>query len=267
MGDQKRLSKERPHIAKGSVKLRLSFFLSLLCFGLAVVTLVPWGANIPNHLNYYSVCSFTPISTVMLLALGLGIRSYGRGQQRQLKASVVVLVMLVVFGGFWAYTVKMPISSLQLGIQVRGVYQIISLEANSTNAVLNLSIHNPTDIDTPAFEMESFDIVVNGTRMVPGTYDCFPSNDYNGMRYIFHGETVRAHQTNSYSDLILSVYWNWTEIEGGVLSTVLSALNQSRFSLTFSGLIVVRTSYITSPDSVPGLIVVAVPFKVSFTYP
>jgi hypothetical protein len=215
----------------------------------------------------------------MLLVLGFGIRFYGRGQQRQFGASLLVLVVLVGFSGVWAYAAKMPISSLQFGIQFRGVEQFTSGAENFTEAVFNLTIHNPTNVDTPAFEIESFDIVVNGTRLVPGTYyfgGSLASNSYDGLYYMLAGETVRAHQTKIYSDLILYIYWNRIETEGGVPSTVLLALNQSRFSMTFSGLIVVRTSYISSaklahdimrPELRPRLIIAATPFRVSFAYP
>jgi hypothetical protein len=160
----------------------------------------------------------------------------------------------------------MSISSLQVSIQGTGVYQGGYL--NSTIVGFNLTFYNPTDVDTPAFEIESFDFLVNSTRLVHMTYSCFGCGGgyYYGLYYMLRGETVRAHQTNTYSYEI-SVYWNRTKTEGGDLSTVVSALNQGKFSLTFSGLVVVRTSYITSPESTPGLIVAATPFKASFTYP
>jgi hypothetical protein len=269
--DQERLPKERPLATNRSVKLRLALVLSLLCFGLAVVTLVPWSASIPNHLGYYSVCSFAPVSTAMLLVLGLGILSYGLGRKREFEAFVVALVVLIGASGVWAYTEKLPISNLQLGIQVRGIVQIRGYYSpNSTEVVLNLTVHNPTDVDTPAFEIESFDFVINGTRLA-GSYLFFRgyggSGNYFGVRYILEGETVRAHQTNIYKDLILHILWGMTEFEGGDPSTVHSALNQSKFSLTLSGLIVIRTSYIKPPDIRPGPIIAVTPFNVSCTYP
>lgn len=51
-------------------------FTSLMGVGfiaLSVVTLIPEQASKPNRLGYYSVCSYAPISTAILLAISAAL--------------------------------------------------------------------------------------------------------------------------------------------------------------------------------------------------
>ena len=53
-------------------KMLLKGFFSFMCFGflvLSVFTLIPSHASKLNRLGYYSICSYSPISSMILLAL------------------------------------------------------------------------------------------------------------------------------------------------------------------------------------------------------
>lgn len=238
-----------------SVKLRLTLLLSVLCVGLAVATLMPWSNSIPNSFGYYSVCSFAPISTAMLLVLGFGIHAYGGGHRRQLAASVMILVTLAGYSGFWAYTMKMPISSLQV-VSIQPV-DVLKWFGPDYVRRFTLTFYNPIGTETYPFGLESLVFVINGTRLVPGTYDFYAL----GEPYY-----VGAHQTSTNGSFIdLHIWPNYTKAEGGSIDTVLLALN-STFSLTLSGLLVERGSW-NNQSPFAGWVVAASPFKVSCNYP
>ena len=50
-----------------STGLIISGLLSVGFFAMALITLLPAEASKPNRVGYYSVCSFSPISTLILL--------------------------------------------------------------------------------------------------------------------------------------------------------------------------------------------------------
>ena len=54
-----------------SDKTRNTALLILICIlaGLAIWTLLPWGASKPNDLGYVSFCPFAPWSTLALLVV------------------------------------------------------------------------------------------------------------------------------------------------------------------------------------------------------
>ncbi len=65
---------------KETINKILKFFLLVLYLTLvialvvapiapAIMTLIPAQASKPNYLGYYSICSFTPFSTIILLLL------------------------------------------------------------------------------------------------------------------------------------------------------------------------------------------------------
>jgi hypothetical protein len=150
----------------------------------------------------------------------------------QLAASLIIVGMLIGYTGFWAYTAKMPISNLQ----VRSVQPVDVLRWNDPDYVrrFKLTFYNPTDIETPQFDLESLDFTINGTRLVPGTYEIVPL----GEPY-----SVGAHQTLANRSWIDLHIYRDTKVEGGSIDTVLIVLN-STFSLTLSGLIVQKNSSI-----------------------
>jgi hypothetical protein len=150
---------------------------------------------------------------------------------------------------------KMPISSLQ----VVSIQPVDDLKYSGTDYTqrFTLTFYNPTGTETPSFRLESLDFVINGTRLVPGTYDFYAL----GEPYY-----VGAHQTLTNGSFIALYIWrNYTKVEGGSIDTVLSALNGT-FSLTLSGLLVERASF-SNQSPFAGWVIAASPFKVSGNYP
>jgi hypothetical protein len=55
--------------ALGVVNLAFTSLMGVGFTALSVMTLIPEQASRPNRLGYYSVCSYAPISTAILLAI------------------------------------------------------------------------------------------------------------------------------------------------------------------------------------------------------
>ena len=61
-------------LVKGTIVLFYTIFvISLLSGGLSagILTLIPHEASKTNYLGYYSICSFTPFSTIILFTMAI----------------------------------------------------------------------------------------------------------------------------------------------------------------------------------------------------
>ena len=78
----------------GIVKKIAGLFSSVLGIGfvaLASITLLPAAASKPNGLGYYGVCSFAPVSTIILLIFSVVFLLLSYKMIKNLRAGVISL--------------------------------------------------------------------------------------------------------------------------------------------------------------------------------
>ncbi len=230
---------------------------------LGILTVFPWSASRPNHVGYYSVCSFAPISTLMFLVIAAVFCSFGKGTIRRCYGGIIVLVVISGLSAYWAYSVKLPMDSLQVDIRFKSIafYNPSVFQPENHSLIsFNWTFHNPTGQDTAAFSIEDFDFFVNGKKILQ-PYSAFPSGSNYGRRYLFSPFTIKAHQTLTDVYSHISIYRNSTKIEGDDTESIWKSLTQGDFNITLRGILVSRTNFgIIEPSPV---IIVARPLSIS----
>jgi len=68
-----------------------SSFLGIGFVALASITLLPAAASKPNRLGYYGVCSYAPVSTIILLIFSVVFLLLGYKVIKTLRAGIVSL--------------------------------------------------------------------------------------------------------------------------------------------------------------------------------
>lgn len=213
--------------------------LVIASFIVGILTAVPWNAYRLNHLGYYSLCSSTPISTITMFLMAGAFYWLGKGRLRLLYGTMIIV--LVIFGlvGYWIYAAKMPMDSIQINVAINYVWSGYSVtwNGNISSISINLTSHNPTCQDSPAFRVENYDFHVNDKRLYEGTYDVFSeagSGRREDIRWLNnHPTTLKAKQTSIL--VIVITISNFTQIEGNDLETLWTSLTQRNFTLTLTG--------------------------------
>lgn len=234
---------------------------------LALLTLLPWGASRPNYLGYYSICSFTPISTIILFLIALVFYIV---ESKRVILRYATLIILIVFclAGFSAYSARFSIYSLQMNLEVTGRdYHYDSFfEDNVVLVRFNLTFKNPTGQDTPSFRIENYDFYINGKKLKIRTYGGIPEDITTGIRYFpTQPLAVKAHETFNYTGLTLFAMQRVLKVEEGNIDEVWTALTQGNFNVTLTGMLVARASD-DYKQSLSAIITVARPFEITCTY-
>jgi len=219
--------------------------LATVCIILGFLTLVPWSTSKPNHISYYSICSFAPISTVVLFMIAVAFYSFGKGIMWLCYVGMIALITVFSFTGYWAYTIKLPVDSLQVNIIIDYFWYGYDdfFKDNVASIFLNLTFKNPTHQDTQTLRIENYDFYINGKKLKLSTYNSFPTGGYAGIRYITWALSIKANQTLTYSGIHILLEKNYTKIAGNDKESVWTALIQGNFNVTLTGVLVARTDF------------------------
>ena len=242
--------------------------IAIVFIMLTLLTLLPWGVSKPNYLGYYSICSFTPISTIILFLMALVFYIVG-SKRTILRYATLIILILFCLVGFSAYSARFSIYSLQMGLEVtRWDYHYDSFfEDNVVLVQFNLTFKNPTGQDTPSFRIENYDFYINGKKLKIWTYGGIPAESMTGIRYFPDQPiAVKAHETFNYTKLELFCMQKTLKVEEGDVQEVWTALTQGNFSVTLTGTLVARSSS-DYKQPLSSIIVAARPFEITCTYP
>lgn len=224
--------------------------LMILILGLFVL-LMPSPLSEPNFRGAPLIPIITFISAVTLYALVANHR-------KTLYATVIILFTLFAYTGFWAYSYKMPLSNLIVTLTPirtgnNPTFQYFG--GNQCDITFDLTIRNPTDIDTPPFMIENVHFYINNVKLKLGTYSMWGWHRQGGLREqgIWYYNThiiIKAHQTLVVSKDMppfgISIYSNCTKVEEGNFESIWESLIDKNFTLSLSGFFTSR------PDFKPG---------------
>lgn len=187
----------------------------------------------------------------------------GKGRLRLLYGTMIILLVIFGFVGYWIYVAKMPIDSIQINMAINYVWSGYSSTwaGNISSISLNLTFRNPTHQDSPAFRVENYDFHINDKKL--RTYDIFSEAGSGGredIRWLNNQPiTVKAQQT---ATLVIAITISqFTKIEENDLEALWASLTQRNFTLTLTGNLCARPF---SDES--RLVLVAKPFTVSYSY-
>lgn len=185
-----------------------------------------------------------------------------------LRYGTLIILIISCFAGYSAYSVKLPIYSLKMSLEVtqRDYHYDSFFEDNVVLVKFNLSFENPTSLDTPSFRIENWDFYINGEKLKIWTYGGIPVESITGIRYFpTQPLAVKAHETINYTGLELFAMQKVLKVEEGNIDEVWTALTQGNFNVTLTGMLVARASD-DYKQSLSAIITVARPFEITCTY-
>lgn len=169
-------------------------------------------------------------------------------------ATIVMLLIIFGYTGFWAYNYKMPLSSLETSIQIYYYYigpSQIGSRGNVSVIWFNLTIRNPTDIDTPSFMMENPAFYINNVKLNENSgYWSYQFSIDEHYGYYNPHTIIEAHQTLTISDLHIFIFQNEMQVEEGNPKDVWEYLVSKNFTLSLSGTFTSRPNF-TIGDTSP----------------
>lgn len=229
----------------------------ILGFG---VWLVPSIASEPNLRGL-------PTIPVALFTTALALYAVFENHRRMLYAMLILLLLILGYSGFWAYSYKMPLSSLEISMQIHR----LSIGPNPLTAEnmsvieCNVTILNPTNVDTPPFAFENLGVCINDMRLTSGygiSWGLAVSLDGNYIHKPF--TIIKAHEILNMTELQTFIYQDHMKVEKGNPEDAWKALSTRNFTFTITG------TYTSRPDFQPGLrssftlwILASSPFKMS----
>jgi hypothetical protein len=160
--------------------------------------------------------------------------------------SAIFLELIFAYTQYYVYALQMPIDSLQVTLSVysvRSYNNVIDNEVqNDTYIYFNLTIHNPSNEQTPPFEMDISNISVNGKELVP---PAFQPGMAGGVHYFPSYEPIVLKPGENYTYDSgpaggLELELQMTQVLGANFTSMWSAISQGNVNLTFSGLLVSR---------------------------
>ncbi len=207
-----------------------------------------------------------PIIPVTLFIIAVSVYSLAARKRKTLYATIIIMLMNCGYTGFWFYTYKMPLSSLEvtmmpIEIQTPPVRELFL--GNQFDISFNLTIRNPTDVGTPPFMIENLAFYIDNVKLETGTYAMWGwgrggSLGRQGRWYFDTHMIVMAHQfliADKY--FAISIYSNATETEEGPFENVWNSIVNKDVTLSLSGFFTSRPNFTPGDYSYQSMIVLA----------
>ncbi len=237
---------------------RKTVILAIIILGF-VVWLVPSMASEPNLRG-------VPTIPVALFTTALALYAVFEDHRRMLYAVLIILFLILGYSGFWAYSYKMPLSSLVISVQIHRFYvgSHPSIPENMSVVECNVTISNPTNVDTPPFAFENLGVYINDMRL-SGCVIRWGSTVLLDGEYIHAPFTViKAHEILNMAGPTVFIYQDHVQVENGSLEDAWKALSASYFTLTITGSFISRPAYEVGARSPFSLWILATgPFRMS----
>lgn len=229
-------------------------------------TVLPINVGKPNFLSAFTFCSFAPVATIAMFVLALTIYLFVKRRKLLLYGNVAVLLVIVLFTGFWVYDAKLPMDNISVDMSIYHYYFGYgdAFKKNVSSISFNLLLHNTLMRETPPFRVEYYDFYVNGRKLQVDTYEVFTSGRSPLFRWIGPFVTLGPNQTTTL-EVILILLFDYTKLEGGTIQDIWTPLSDKNFTLRMDGILVSRTYY--DPEYTDFSIVwVSTPFSLKYTY-
>ena len=229
--------------------------LLILIFGFLVL-LIPSPLAEPNFQG-------VPVVPVMMFVLAVTPYALVTKNGKMLYATIGILVIIIAYMGFWFYNYKMPLASLVVTLSpIRiGIYPSSqNFPGNQCDINFELTLQNPTSIDTPPFMIQNVNFHINNVRLEHGTYTMWVWSASGGLGFWHYTHIiVKANQS-----LVIgrdwpgiSIYSNFTRVAGGNFESVWDWLIDKNFTLTISGFLTSRPNFKRGDSSWQSLRVLA----------
>jgi hypothetical protein len=161
--------------------------------------------------------------------------------------SVIFLATIFVYTGYYAYAMKMPIDGLQVTLVEYHVslwgYSAFNETHNITGIYFKFTIHNPTNVQTPPFEVDMSSIYVNGKELDPLTFTSGMAESSGHYFPISQPMTLKPNETYTYDSNNtepMQLELQTTRVFGGNFTSMWPTISHGNLTLTFSGLLVSR---------------------------
>jgi hypothetical protein len=219
--------------------------LLIIIFGILVL-LIPSPLAEPNFQG-------VPVVPVMMFILAVMLYARVIKNDKMLYATISILVIIIAYTGFWFYNYKMPLASLAITLSpIRiGIYPSSqNFLGNQCDINFELTLQNPTSIDTPPFMIQNVNFYINNVRLERGTYTMWLWGAGGGLGrqgawYHATHIIVKANQSLLINrDMLgISLYSNFTEVAGGNFESVWDWLFDKNFTLSISGSFTSRPNF------------------------
>jgi len=233
--------------------------LLILIFGFLVL-LIPSPLAEPNFQG-------VPVVPVMMLVLAVMLYARVTKNDKMLYATISILVLIIAYMGFWFYNYKMPLASLVVTLSpIRiGIYPLSqNFLGNQCDINFELTLQNPTSIDTPPFMIQNANFYINNVSLEHGTYTMWVWGAQGGLgrQGIWYHDThiiVKANQSFVINRDMhgISLYSNFTKVAGDNFESVWDWLIDKNFTLSISGFFTSRPNFERGDSSWQSLRVLA----------
>jgi hypothetical protein len=241
-----------------------ALILALVILGLFVL-LIP---SVLSEPNFQGVPTISPALFALALAVYLFIKDY----RKMFYGTIIVLLLIFGYTGFWAYNYKMPLSCLEVSMEIRQFnigpsFSVPPYPGNGSFIWFSLNVLNPTNVDTPPFNLENPAIYINNVKLENGFSIHFGrtfSIDSRGYGYCDPLMVIKAHETLTIQDRYIAIYQQRLQVDEDTPQNVWAYMVSRSFTLGMSGSFVSRPNFQLGDTSGQSLWVLAQSaFKVS----
>ncbi len=234
------------------------FILALVILGLFLL-LTPSVISEPNFQG-------VPAIPLALFALAAVIYYFLTDHRIMLYVTIIVLLIISGYTGFWAYSYKMPLSSLEVSIQT-DQFRVFHVDpwvstyhsGNASSWRFSLTIQNPTNVDTPPFNFEDACVYIDNMKLNGGYTINWESGYAAGSaRGYYHPQIViKAHESLKINGPWIIIYEDSIQVEGGDPQDAWAHLVSSNFTFGLSGRFNSRPNFKIGDDSRQSLWILA----------
>jgi hypothetical protein len=240
--------------------------LILSIIALAFITMVPWNAPRNNFIGCISFYSFVPFATIAMLDLAVALHAWHRKRRITLYGTILILLAILGFTGWWFYVFKMPMDSLDVSLTIKSYWIGIGevYEENRSSISFQPNIKNPASHDTPLFIIEPTSVSINDKELVSGyNLDCWNGTHQVGsFKWYYKPLILKANQNISLL-LYCKISFDHVEVVGATSEEIWNAMQES-FTFSMYGILTARpyTDKVPTPH-VDQSVWAAKPFTVS----
>lgn len=169
--------------------------LSLIFLGFAAI--IPWHNIRDNFLGYTSLCSFTPVASIVLFNSALAIHSWLNKHRKVFYGAIAIFMVTLGFIAWWFAEFKLPMNNLTASMTIDTFWiGNDNLFGNSSKITFYLTIKNPTTRETPLFLIQPMSMAIDDKELVDGyTLDSFNgTSEGDGLRWFNNPLVLRPNE-------------------------------------------------------------------------
>lgn len=209
-----------------------------------------------------------PTIPLGLFALASVLYCFLTNHRNWLYVTIIILLILSGYTGFWAYSYKIPLSSLEVSIQIDR-FRVFHIDpssssyhsGNASSWTFNLTIQNPTNLDTPPFNFEDSRVYIDNLKLNDGYTINWEVFGYgvgrDGQGYYYPQIVIKAHESLTINGPWIIIYEDSIQVEGDNHQDVWAHLVGRNFVFGMSGNFNSRPNFKIGDDSRQSLWILA----------